>query len=137
MSYRYEIRLSGEGGQGLVLAGKILAEAAAIYDNKNALVEHEQWRNLNFPLFQNYPNPFNSETIIQYHVPVKSNVSLKIFNAIGQEVQTLVDDEILPGNHLIHWNGKNYDDIEMSAGVYLYQICIDGFYYTKKMLLLR
>ena len=85
-----------------------------------------------FILQQNYPNPFNPVTVIKYGLPVKSNVQLKIFNSIGEEIQTLVNEEKPAGSYEVEFNASN-----LPSGIYFYQIKAGSFSETKKMVLLR
>jgi endo-1,4-beta-xylanase len=87
----------------------------------------------NFILKQNYPNPFNPSTIIDYQLPVFSKVTLKIFNLLGQEIETLVDEYQMPGIHskifTIHSS--------WSSGIYYYQLKAGNFIDTKKCIILK
>lgn len=85
-----------------------------------------------FRLEQNYPNPFNPTTTIEFAVPEKSKIILKIYNAQGQEITTLANDEYLPGTYSVRWNAS-----ELSSGVYFYSIKAGKFSQTKKMLLVK
>jgi hypothetical protein len=85
-----------------------------------------------FVLLQNYPNPFNPTTTITYDVPMRSRVTLKIFNVLGQELATLVDGEVEAGRHQVHWKGTG-----LSSGVYLCQLKANSFVETKRMILVR
>jgi hypothetical protein len=97
----------------------------------------------NFSLSQNYPNPFNPATKIAYALPVKSRITMVVYNILGQEVRTLLsrkDHEV--GIHQIEWNGADALGRVVSSGVYLYRIqaeTIDGKSYTqtKKMLFVK
>jgi len=71
-----------------------------------------------FALDQNYPNPFNPSTTLRYSVPVSAPVTLKIFNLLGQEVATLVNEVQAPGVHTIVWNGTNTFGRSVGSGVY-------------------
>jgi len=86
----------------------------------------------NFILMQNYPNPFNPATTISFSLPSKSFVSLKVFDALGREVATLVNEELSAGNHSRQWNGEN-----MSSGIYFYRLQAGSFTETKKLILLK
>ena len=87
---------------------------------------------------QNYPNPFNRWTIIHFHLPESSEVTLKIFNLMGEEVRTLVSaDRLETGRHQKAWDGLDNDRKPAASGVYLYHIQIDGIRLTHKMILLR
>lgn len=87
---------------------------------------------LQFLLKQNYPNPFNPSTTIEFTLPLKSYVSLKIYNAMGQEVGTLISQEINAGPHHIQWNAGH-----LTSGVYYYKLSAGGISQTKKLLLIK
>jgi polyhydroxybutyrate depolymerase len=87
-----------------------------------------------FSLYQNYPNPFNPSTKISYQIPEVSNVTLKIFNLLGEEVVTLVNNEYQnAGTH----SSLFIRNSTLPSGVYFYQLKAGGFVETKKMLLLK
>lgn len=85
-----------------------------------------------FKLSQNYPNPFNPTTTINYSVPEQSHITLKIFDALGKEVTSLVNELKAIGNYSVEFNAAN-----LTSGVYFYQIKADHYIQTKKMILLR
>ncbi len=85
-----------------------------------------------FGLVQNYPNPFNPETTISYSIPQSSNVKLIVFNALGQEVMTLVNGYFEAGNHSVNFNASN-----LPSGVYFYQMQAGSFTSVKKMVLTK
>ncbi|MBN1397189.1 MAG: T9SS type A sorting domain-containing protein [Bacteroidetes bacterium] len=85
-----------------------------------------------FYIEQNYPNPFNPTTIINYSIPKQSYVTIKIIDALGREISTLVNEEKPAGNHKIIFNA-----VDLTSGVYFYQIKADKFMQTNKMILLR
>jgi hypothetical protein len=85
-----------------------------------------------FVLLQNYPNPFNPTTTITYDLPMRSRVTLKIFNVLGQEVATLIDGEVEMGRHELRWDASG-----LANGVYFYRLQAGGLVENKKMLLLR
>lgn len=86
----------------------------------------------NFQLLQNYPNPFNPSTTINFTIAKQSNVSLSVFNILGQKVADLVNGNIEPGNYNVRFDASN-----LSSGVYLYQLRTDGATIVKKMQLLK
>ncbi|MEJ2196139.1 MAG: family 43 glycosylhydrolase [Ignavibacteriaceae bacterium] len=86
----------------------------------------------NFDLEQNYPNPFNPTTVISYQLPVSSNISLKVYDLIGQEITTLFEGFRQAGNYSTTFNAKG-----LSSGIYLYRLDTGNFEFTKKALLLR
>ncbi len=90
-----------------------------------------------FVLEQNYPNPFNPQTKIEFEIPKASHVSLKIYNSIGEEVTTLVDNVVNAGTHSVDWNGRNRFNSTVASGVYFYRLVADNFVETKKMLLIK
>jgi alpha-galactosidase len=96
-------------------------------------IENQKSAFSSFSLNSAYPNPFNSITVISFNLPVKSNVSLKIFNMMGQEVATLVNEELAAGNYVRRWNAPN-----VSSAVYFYRLKTNtGFLQSKKLLLLK
>jgi hypothetical protein len=91
----------------------------------------------NFALSHNYPNPFNPVTTIEYSIPSRTQVTIEIFNVLGQKVQTLVDETKSAGSYRIEWNGIDDVGKPVSTGVYLYRFIADEVVQTKKMLLLK
>ena len=85
-----------------------------------------------YALFQNYPNPFNPITKIKYSIPQSSNVVIKVFDVLGSEIETLVNEEILASTYEVNWNAAN-----LPSGVYFYRLQAGSFVDTKKMILLR
>jgi hypothetical protein len=85
-----------------------------------------------FVLFQNYPNPFNPQTVISYSIPKNEIVQLKIFDVLGNEVLTLVDEEQSAGSYNVSLDASN-----LSSGVYFYRFQSGDFVDTKKMILLH
>jgi len=85
-----------------------------------------------FELAQNFPNPFNPATTIQYRVPLRSRVTLTIFNISGEEVATLVNAEKAAGNYQVHFDAQH-----LSAGLYFYRLDVGKQQITKKMTYLR
>ncbi len=85
-----------------------------------------------FSLNQNYPNPFNPETVISYDLPVSDLVSVKIFDMLGKEIKTLVNEKQSTGRHEVKFNGAG-----LSSGIYFYQLKTQGFTDTKRMVLIK
>jgi hypothetical protein len=85
-----------------------------------------------YSLYNNYPNPFNPATTIQYDIPEQSYVIIKIYNIVGEEVTTLLNEEQNAGRYQLQWNAK-----QLASGVYFYRIQAGSFVDTKKMLLLK
>ena len=86
-----------------------------------------------FSLSQNYPNPFNPETVIRWQLAIGSYVTLKIYDMLGKEIATLVNEEQSEGNHSITFDATN----ALSSGIYFYQLKTSNMIETKKMVLLR
>lgn len=85
-----------------------------------------------YNLSQNYPNPFNTTTNIQFSIPKTLYVKLKIFNMLGKEVATLVDEDLSPGKHKVVFDSK-----DLPSGLYFYKIQAGRFSRTKKLLLIK
>ena len=85
-----------------------------------------------FSLSQNYPNPFNSSSIIKYSIPKSSQVTIKIFNTLGEEIETLVNTEKPAGTYEVNWNAVN-----LPSGVYFYRLQAGDFVQTRKMIYLK
>ena len=85
-----------------------------------------------FLLSNNYPNPFNPTTNINYSIPVSGNISLKVYNILGQEIATLFEGYKQPGNYEVTFNGAG-----LASGVYFYQLKTENFVKIKKLMLLK
>jgi 5-hydroxyisourate hydrolase-like protein (transthyretin family) len=85
-----------------------------------------------FKLEQNYPNPFNPSTVISYQLPVISKVTLKVYDILGSEVKTLVNEEQEAGYKELQFNGSNF-----ASGMYVYRLQAGEYVSTKKMMLLK
>lgn len=85
-----------------------------------------------YSLSQNYPNPVNPNTVISYQLPVNNFVTLKVYDILGREVETLVNKELKAGTYEVAWDGSKY-----SSGIYLYKLTVGDFTETKKMILAK
>jgi len=90
-----------------------------------------------FELSQNYPNPFNPSTVIKFSLPEASLVSLNIYNILGQEVMTLLNENKNAGTYSVQWNGENNFGNNVSSGAYIYRIIAGNNVVTKKMILMK
>jgi hypothetical protein len=126
----------GEGAsyslRGCIIDGIVYGDTGITGINKisSEVPEH-------FSLYQNYPNPFNPTTKIKFSIPSpspleRSGVRLVIYDALGREVQTLVNEQLHPGTYEVEWPASNF-----SSGMYYYTITSDTFTQTKKMVLLK
>ena len=86
----------------------------------------------NFMLHQNYPNPFNPSTTIEFNLPAREFVSVKIFDMLGNEIETLVNEQLNAGTYRVNWNAA-----ARAAGVYFYRLKTGGNIETKKLILLK
>jgi hypothetical protein len=91
----------------------------------------------NFELSQNYPNPFNPSTTIEFQVPQASDVTIIIYDMLGQEVKSLFAGQIQAGNYSVEWDGLNNSGSKMSSGSYIYRMTAGEFIDTKEMILLK
>ncbi|HQF42775.1 MAG TPA: T9SS type A sorting domain-containing protein [Ignavibacteriaceae bacterium] len=85
-----------------------------------------------YSLSNNYPNPFNPSTTIKYQIPKSGLVTLKVYNVLGKEITTLVNEEKSVGSYEI-----TFDASGLSSGIYFYKLSADNFQQTKKMILLK
>jgi hypothetical protein len=90
-----------------------------------------------FALHENYPNPFNPTTTLRFDLPEVSDITLTIYNMLGQKVRTFNYQNTSAGYHSIKWNATNDYGEQVGAGVYLYQLQTKGFVKTRKMVLLK
>ena len=87
---------------------------------------------VDYKLDQNYPNPFNPTTVINFTIPKAGNVTLKVYNALGQEVATLVDEYKDASNYQVDFNAS-----KLASGIYFYSLKANNFTQTKKMMLVK
>ena len=85
-----------------------------------------------YALFQNYPNPFNPTTIIKYDIPKETNVTLKVYNILGEEVATLVNKVMQAGHQSVAFNAA-----KLASGIYIYKLNAGNFVQVKKMLVMK
>jgi len=90
-----------------------------------------------YALFQNYPNPFNPSTQISFDVPNSEFVTLRVYNLLGQDVKTLINQSMTPGRYTVEWNGNDMLNNDVASGVYFYELRGESFISRKKMLLIR
>jgi len=94
--------------------------------------ENESNQVSDYKLYQNYPNPFNPSTRIEYEIPEVSFVTVKVYDVLGNEVATLVNEEKPAGTYQVEWDASRFP-----SGVYFYQLKVGGFIKSKKMILLK
>jgi len=85
-----------------------------------------------FKLYNNYPNPFNNQIVIKYSIPQSSNVVIKVFDILGNEIESLVNEEKQTGTYELTWYAE-----QLPSGIYFYQLKAGSFVETKKMVLMK
>jgi hypothetical protein len=125
----YVTDATGEGA-GMMLPGFVpgainVLVPTGVNDNGSSL-PHE------FALQQNYPNPFNPSTVIKFSLPMASHVKMDIFNILGQNVITLLDENMAAGNHQVNFDASSYP-----SGIYFYRWTHTGGSETRKMILVK
>ncbi len=103
----------------------------SVQDEENNLVPLET------KLFNNYPNPFNPATTIEFSVSSAGNISLAVFNLMGQKVKSLINNFYNPGSYNITWNAVDDLGMQVPSGIYFYKLTTGSFVQTNKMILLR
>ncbi len=117
-------------------------EAAADETEAQTILAAEPALPEEFALSQNYPNPFNPSTTIKFQLPDKNGLQpirtvLKIYDILGRQVRTVVDEEMPPGFYTKQWDGLNDRGIRISTGVYFYTLTAGEFRDSKKMLMIK
>jgi hypothetical protein len=102
-----------------------------LYGDQVTAVENET-QPIKYELVQNYPNPFNPTTTIKYRIPENSQVTIKLFDILGNHIKTLVNENQQAGTHNLLLDGT-----DLSSGVYFYQITSGNFHAVKKCVLLK
>ena len=143
-----QLQLLDTTGQNLLTGGVMISQKnqyitggnpfdqGAIYHTTNGGVVFADFSGNSIPgkfyLSQNYPNPFNPVTNLEFGISDLGFVSLKVYDLLGKEVVTLVNEKLSPGNYKIEFDGSN-----LTSGVYFYRLVTDGFEETKRMILLK
>lgn len=128
---------NNDGFADLVISGNLDYERETLYvfDNLAGITVNNQLENdivSTFNLEQNYPNPFNPSTTINFSVQQAGNVTMSVYNLLGQQVATLVDQKMKAGSHSV-----TFDASGLSSGTYIYRITSGEFVQTKKMMLIK
>ena len=90
-----------------------------------------------YRLHENYPNPFNPTTTLSFTLPSSAHATITIYDMLGREVKTLVNQEYLAGTHSVQWNGTNNLNNAVASGIYFYRLSTPHFTQTKSMVLLK
>jgi hypothetical protein len=145
ISYDYAVKAIKTKDEGLLFIGNtnsfwpyidqifiVKTDSNYLYNEITAIQKNKVFNT--YFLYQNYPNPFNPKTQISYQIPNSEvqNVNLKVFDILGKEVATLVNEKQSPGNYQVEFDGTDYP-----SGVYFYRLQSGSYSETKKMILLR
>jgi glucuronoarabinoxylan endo-1,4-beta-xylanase len=95
-------------------------------------IEEPSVKLASYKLYQNYPNPFNPSTVISYQLPVRSRISIKVYNMLGQEIETLFEGIKQAGYHQLTFDGRRF-----ASGIYFYRLEGENFVDIKKMILIK
>ncbi|MFA7419594.1 MAG: T9SS type A sorting domain-containing protein [Melioribacteraceae bacterium] len=135
-----EISIRGHGGSyswGQYLVAAYL-NGVKYGDTLRVDVNKEQQIPTHYELLQNYPNPFNPSTTIDYQIPTPGFVTLKVYDLLGREVATLVNEYKHPGNYKAKFNAGHLErSREMASGIYFYSLTAGSYSQTKKLILLK
>ena len=133
---QFQVRFRSQGGRSNIPNDEwfvddiALSPATGIGDEPVALPEQ-------FAVAQNYPNPFNPTTTIHYSLPERSEVTLTLYNTLGQTVRTLVKSPREAGSHRVMWDGRDDLGRPVASGIYLYRFTAGDFVQVRKMILLK
>ena len=109
-----------------------LLNSVSVFDSITSSIQFSNVESYSFNLYQNYPNPFNSKTMINFDIPNESFVTLKIFDVLGDEVATLVEEFKLAGHYRFDFEAEY-----LPSGIYFYTLKANNFIEIKKMILLK
>ena len=117
---------SGFGGYSIKVSSTRIGDITVGVEEEENLLPAE------FTLYQNYPNPFNPETTIKFDIPESDFVTLKIYDVLGNEIKTLVNENKSPGSYNVKFNGRG-----LASGMYIYKLSTSKFTSIKKLLLVK
>ncbi len=116
-----------------IVAKDLIDLIQAKINRTGSFVEHVGMNTpADYKLSQNYPNPFNPATTIEFSLPKSGYVTVKVFNTLGEEIQTLVDQDLLPGNYRVQLDARS-----LASGVYFYRMVTSRFQQTREMIVIR
>ncbi len=108
-----------------------------VFKTGNTTAVENETLPVEYSLDQNYPNPFNPSTVINYSLPNNSLVTLRVYDLLGREVKTLINNEVAAGKHSVNWMGDDNIGNKVATGVYVYRISAGNFVSSKKMMLVK
>jgi len=99
-----------------------MLDAIGFVPDSTTNVDEENYDLEDFNLVGNYPNPFNPNTTIVFNLPARQNVTVTIYNQLGEKINVILNNELPAGENKIVWNGLNSNNNQVSSGVYLYKV---------------
>lgn len=141
-SYYWHVRaINSESSSAFSSAGRFTTNLRPGAPSRDSAAASDPGANNSIPrdfaLRQNYPNPFNPTTRIELALPQSCQVTLEIFNVLGQKVKTLLDGQMAAGSHIVEWNSTDDRGRHVSSGLYLYRLTAGSYIETRKMVLLK
>ena len=129
----YAVDVDGDGDID-VLSASFVDDKIAWYENSGSVGVESISNEIpsEFNLNQNYPNPFNPATIIRFSIPEESFVRIKVFNTLGEEITTLINENIVAGNYEVE-----FDASKLPSGIYFYKLQSETFIEAKKMVFMK
>ena len=130
----YTFRDMAEARKAAVLAQPPNINARVVHGSTPSVVDEQAGDMMpeEFAIGQNYPNPFNSETVIPFHVKSPCRVTIKVYDLLGHDIQTLIDNHYLAGRHSIRMNSSG-----LTSGVYFYTVQMGDFKASRKMVVME
>jgi hypothetical protein len=132
-----EVALALVAGSSSAEISEQAARALTLYLQPTDVDDTAELLPIGYELYQNYPNPFNPTTTIAFDLPVSSDVTLEVFNLLGQQVKRIHSGRMEAGSHSLEWDGSTDGGQAVASGVYFYRLVTDGGSSTRKMILLR
>ncbi len=139
ITLNFDIVGNPEGNGKIELMNYTVNNEPGFFASANIKIENQAFLSLplKFNLSQNYPNPFNPSTTIRYEIPKATQVTITVFNLLGERINTLVDEEKQAGRYSVLWNGRNEIGGKVPSGLYFYRLESDRFSRTFKMLMTK
>ena len=126
-----DFRVNKQGGQTVFIRRVFIGSVDALVNQATGIAQGPELP-FTFSLEQNFPNPFNPTTTIKYSVPEEGVTSLTVYNILGQQVATLVNANLMPGNYTAQWDAS-----KLATGVYIYRLMQNNNVQTHKLMLLK
>ena len=134
MEYNTELTFSAGTG---TFGDIFMAVSEIVLLGDDGLDNDNPWIADSYTLNQNYPNPFNPVTNISFDAVSSGNVSLVVYDVLGNRIKTLLNDFVTPGHYVMSWDGTDESGVSVSSGVYIYTLSNSGNHVSKRMLLVK